>query len=181
MGKLIKRIKRSFFRRLYTRIGKHLPSSASQHGEIYQNIRYFMVKRFIDNCGRNVNIEKGACFNPELEIGDNSGVGVCCKLSGKIIIGKDVMMGPECCMRTYSHAYDRIDIPMNQQGFENEVVMTIGDDVWIGTRVIILPGVHIGNHCIIGAGAVVTKDVPDYAIVAGVPAKIIRMRNEKND
>ena len=56
--------------------------------------------------------------------------------------------------------------------------MHIGDDVWIGTNVIILPGVNVGSHCIIGAGAIVTKDVPDYAIVGGNPAKIIRMRNE---
>lgn len=56
--------------------------------------------------------------------------------------------------------------------------MYIGDDVWIGTNVIILPGVNVGNHCIIGAGAIVTKDIPDYAIVGGNPAKIIRMRNE---
>ena len=56
----------------------------------------------------------------------------------------------------------------------------IGDDVWIGARVIILPGVTIGSHCIIGAGAVVTRDVPDYAIVGGVPAKVIRYRNEGN-
>ena len=53
---------------------------------------------------------------------------------------------------------------------------TIGNDVWIGERVCILPGVNIGNGCIIGTGAVVTKDVPDYAIVGGVPAKLIRFR-----
>jgi maltose O-acetyltransferase len=81
-------------------------------------------------------------------------------------------------MYSYSHAYDRLDIPMDQQGFEDPTPIHIGDDVWIGARVIILPGVNIGSHCIIGAGSVVTKDVPDYAIVGGVPAKIIRMRNE---
>ena len=69
---------------------------------------------------------------------------------------------------------------MDQQGFEPEQIMHIGDDVWIGTNVIILPGVNIGSHCIIGAGSVVTKDVPDYAIVGGVPAKVIRYRTEGN-
>ena len=57
--------------------------------------------------------------------------------------------------------------------------VTIGNDVWIGTRVIILPGVTVGNGVIIGAGAVVTKDVPDMAIVGGVPAKIIKYRGKK--
>lgn len=65
---------------------------------------------------------------------------------------------------------------MGHQGMRiSEVV--IGNDVWIGMRVIIMPGVKIGNGVVIGAGAVVTKDVPDFAIVGGVPAKIIRYRN----
>lgn len=55
--------------------------------------------------------------------------------------------------------------------------VVIGDDVWIGTRVIILPGVKIGNGVIIAAGAVVTKDIPDYAVAGGVPAKVIKYRN----
>lgn len=54
--------------------------------------------------------------------------------------------------------------------------VVIGNDVWIGTRVIIMPGVHVGNHVIIGANSVVTHDVPDYSVVAGCPAKIVRKR-----
>lgn len=173
---IFKRIKRAICFRLYVHIGAKLPTSV--RSDRSRKIRYWMTKNFIEYCGKNVNIEKGAGFGPELQIGDNSGVGQDCKLSGKIIIGKDVMMGPNCIMRTYSHAHSRIDIPMDQQGFEEEQIMHIGDDVWIGTNVIILPGVNVGNHCILGAGAIVTKDVPDYAIVGGNPAKIIRMRNE---
>lgn len=171
-----KRLKRSLCRRVYYRIGIHLKSSVQS--EYAKKFRYFFASRFVEFCGTNVNFEKGAKFNPELSIGDNSGVGVNCELSGRIVIGKNVMMGPNCILRTYSHRHDRLDIPMNEQGFEDEQIMHIGDDVWIGTNVIILPGANIGSHCIIGAGAVVTKDVPDYAIVGGVPAKILRMRNE---
>ena len=178
MKELLKRIKRSLCRRLYFGFANKLPSSAGSYGDVYRRIRYYFAKRFVENCGNDVNFETNSGFNPELSIGDNSGVGVNCRLSGRIVIGKDVMMGPNCIMRTYSHAHDRLDIPMNQQGFEPERIMHIGDDVWIGTNVIILPGVNIGSHCIIGAGSVVTKDVPDYAIVGGAPAKIIRMRNE---
>ena len=175
---LAKRIKRSLCRRCYYGFARLLPPSAGHHGEVYKKIRYFFASRFVSSCGKNVNFEQYASFNPELEIGDNSGVGQSANLSGHIVIGKDVMMGPYCTMMTYSHNHDRLDIPMNQQGFEPERVKYIGDDVWIGRNVIILPGANVGSHCIIGAGAVVTKDVPDCAVVGGVPAKIIRMRNE---
>lgn len=178
MSAFLNRVKRSVCRRLYFGIGVRLPSSVN--AEWAKKVRYLLARNFIARCGEDVNFETNSGFNPELEIGDRSGVGVNCRLSGRIIIGNDVMMGPNCVMRTYSHAHDRIDIPMNQQGFELEQVMHIGDDVWIGTNVIILPGVNIGSHCIIGAGAVVTKDVPDYAVVGGVPAKVIRYRTEGN-
>ena len=65
---------------------------------------------------------------------------------------------------------------MMDQGFEEERPVTIGNDVWIGDRVIILAGVEIGDGCIIGAGSVVTKSIPAYSIAAGVPCKVIRSR-----
>lgn len=86
------------------------------------------------------------------------------------------MMAPECVILTRNHAFDRTDIPMGEQGVQQEKPVIIGNDVWLGQRVIILPGVHIGNGVIVGAGAVVTKDVPDYAVVAGNPARIIKYR-----
>lgn len=77
-----------------------------------------------------------------------------------------------------THNIERTDIPMGQQGMRvSEVV--IGNDVWIGMRVIMMPGVKVGDGAVIGAGSVVTKDVPDFAIVGGVPAKVIRYRNRK--
>ncbi len=77
---------------------------------------------------------------------------------------------------TNTHNFENCDIPMRTQGLKN-ISVTIEDDVWIGSRVIILPGIKIGKGSIIGAGAVVTKDVPEYSIVGGVPAKLIRSRN----
>ena len=85
------------------------------------------------------------------------------------------MMGPDVSILTHTHNIERTDIPMGQQGMRvSEGV--IGNDVWIGMRVIIMPGVTIGNGVVIGAGAVVTRDVPDYAIVGGVTAQVIKFR-----
>ena len=96
-------------------------------------------------------------------------------MHGPLKIGENVMMGPEVTILTHTHNIERTDIPMRQQGtIVKEVI--IGNDVWIGMRSIIMPGVKIGNGAVIGAGAVVTKDVPDNAIVGGVPSKIIRYR-----
>ena len=126
--------------------------------------------------GKNVNIEKQAHFTPGLSIGDNSGVGICCEVNGPVSIGQNVMMGPEVIIYTRGHRHDQTDITMIEQGFEDVKPVTIGNDVWIGRRVMIMPGVTIGNGCIIGAGAVVTKDIPDYTISIGVPAHVVRTR-----
>ena len=123
-----------------------------------------------------MNIERHALFSPDVSLKDNSGIGIDCELYGPISLGSDVMMGPEVVIYTSGHAHDRIDIPMRLQGASEIKPVSIGNDVWIERRVMIMPGVTIGNGVIIGAGAVVTKDVPDYAVVGGVPARILRYR-----
>ena len=156
---------------------RHLPKSFSFGGKLAKKLRAATAKGFIRSCGKNVNIEHGAHISSKLSIGDNSGIGVDCHCGGALTVGNDVMMGPECVIISRNHDFSRTDIPMRLQGFMEEEPVTIGNDVWLGRRVMIMPGVHIGNGCIIAAGAVVTKDVPDYAIVGGVPARIIRFRN----
>ena len=89
-------------------------------------------------------------------------------------IGDDVMMGPNVSIYTRNHAFERTDVPMNTQGVSDEKIVVIENDVWIGANSIILPGVTVSKGAIIGAGAVVTKDVPEYAIVGGNPAKVIK-------
>lgn len=109
-------------------------------------------------------------------IGNHSGIGEGSIISKYTRIGDNVMMGPQCYIYTRNHRHDNIDIPMIKQGVEDWKPVTIEDDVWIGSRVTILPGVHIGKGVIIGAGSVVTKDIPPYTIVAGNPAKIVKYR-----
>lgn len=128
--------------------------------------------------GKNVNIEKGAIFRSQVSIGDYSGIGVRCEIYGPITIGKYVMMGSEVVVYTQNHATSREDIPMQFQGYTEVKPVTIGDDVWIGRRVIILPGVKIGDGCVIGAGAVVSKDTPPYSVVVGNPARVVKFRKK---
>ncbi len=143
-----------------------------------KSLRAFFTRLFTGSNGKKLNIEKNTRFSHNLKIGDNSGIGIASRLYGSVTIGNDVMMGPECWIYTQNHLTSDIHTPMRLQGPQPERPVIIGNDVWIGGRVTILPGVKIGNGVIIGAGAVVTKDVPDYAVVGGNPAKILKMRNE---
>lgn len=151
----------------------------SSHSKFAMKSRYFWAKRIIKKCGKNVNFEKGCSFSPLLSVGDDSGIGINSCMNGPITIGKDVMMGQDVIIYTTRHKDDRTDIPMRLQGMSDVNPVEIGDDVWIGGRVIILPGVKIGNGCIIGAGAIVTKDIPPYSVAAGIPAKVVRKRTNK--
>lgn len=166
---------------LYYTIGRHLPPSTSGIRIGQRSFRAFCGKLMLKHCGEDVNIEKGALFSARTSLGDYSGIGINARINGTCTIGNYVMMGTDVVIITRNHAFDRTDIPMMHQGFEEERPVVIGDDVWIGDRVIILPGVHVGDGSIIAAGAVVTHDVPPYAIVGGVPAKVIRMRNRNDE
>jgi len=86
------------------------------------------------------------------------------------------MMGQDVVVFSINHEFDRTDIPMIKQGFQENQPVIIGNDVWIGDRVIILPNVKIGDGVIIGAGSVVAKSIPEFAIVVGNPAKVIKYR-----
>lgn len=165
-------------RAVYRGLAKHLPMSDSRFSLGAKRLRLFCAKSALTHCGKNVNIERGAQFAWDLSIGDNSGVGVNALISFGVTIGNDVMMGPDCMIFTNNHGMERRDIPMWMQKSSELQPVVIGNDVWIGARVIILPGVHVGDGAVLGAGAVVTKDVPPYGIVAGNPARLIRMRPE---
>ena len=164
---------------LYMLCGSWLPKS--QRSVISKNIRVAFAKKILSYCGSAVNIEHNAFFTPDVSLGDRSGIGIDCEVYGPVTIGKDVMMGPEVVIYTSGHKYDRLDIPMMDQGSTEKKQVTIGDDVWIGRRAIIMPGVTVGTGSIIGAGAVVTKDVPPYSVVAGVPAKVVKHRKNNDN
>ena len=151
-------------------------SNAKIFGKPAKALRSLFGGALLSKKGKSVNIEHGARFAYGCELGDHSGIGVNCYLHGKTVIGNDVIMGPECVFYSKNHRSDRLDVPIRLQGDTEEMPVVIGDDVWIGHRVMLLPGVHIGNGCVIAAGAVVTKDIPDYSVAGGVPARVIRSR-----
>lgn len=170
------KIKTALGKILYYSIAIHLPQSYSRLSLGSRQLRAICAKLIMDQCGNNVNIEKGALFGEHVCLGDRSGLGIRAQIEDYVIIGKDVMMGPDCSIFTANHRFNRIDIPMMEQGFTEPEEVVIGDDVWIGAKVIILPGVHIGKGSVIGAGSVVTHNVDAYTIVAGNPAKAIKRR-----
>lgn len=163
---------------LYYLIAKHLPESECPFFKISKKVRSCLCRSIFKRCGENVNIEKGVFFGrgDEISLGDNSGIGINARISGPIDIGNNVMMGPDVIVYTQNHKYDDIDVPMIQQGSTKKEKVVIEDDVWIGARVIILKGVHIGRGAVIGAGSIVTKDVLDNEVVAGNPARLIKKR-----
>lgn len=115
------------------------------------------------------------------EIGENVGIAANAFIAvrGNLKIGNDTIFGPGVSIHTENHNFNELDKPIRLQGATRKGV-EIGEDCWIGSKAVILDGVKIGNHVIVAAGAVVNKDVPDYAIVGGVPAKIIKMRNQND-
>lgn len=156
-----------------------MPPSDSRFSLGSKRIRAFCGKLILRECGTNVNIEKGAHFSSEMSLGNNSGIGINAQIAPYVSIGNDVMMGPDCMMYTVNHGTERTDLPMWRQEYTKPKPIVIEDDVWIGSRVIILPGVHVGKGSVIGAGAVVTKNIEPYSVVGGNPAKLIRKREIK--
>lgn len=161
---------------LYKYLGVYLPKTKNKYDGLSESIRRVLVRGYIDSCGKKVNIQRKAIIARRVRIGDCSGIGEKCLVQGNVKIGNHVMMGPEVIIYTQNHRFDRIDITMDEQGFSDEKAVIIEDDVWIGARVIILPGVTIGKGSVIGAGSVVTKTIPEYSIAVGNPAVVKKNR-----
>jgi galactoside O-acetyltransferase len=118
-----------------------------------------------------ISIGNGVTFNVNVMVNADT--------MGEIVIGDDCMIGPNTVFRSANHEFSDPSIPIRQQGHRKGFIL-IGSGVWIGANCVILPDVHIGKGAVIAAGAVVTKDVQDFEIVAGVPAKKIGIRTKKS-
>lgn len=168
------RLGNRIWRLLYASTVKWMPRSC--YSVISKKIRGFFARRILVSCGKDPNIERGATFGSQVRLGDYSGIGYMCEVHGQVSIGSHVMMAPRVRIYTVNHTTTSVDVPMDLQGTEAPRPVTINDDCWIGDGAIILPGVEIGSHSIVAAGAVVTKSFPAYSVLGGVPAKCIRCR-----
>lgn len=162
--------------RWYIRLLAPLYQHRAWSSKIYWSVRMDTppYRRFW--LGRKSVIESYCCINNavgDVTIGDYTRIGIHCTVIGPVCIGKNVNLAQGITVTALNHNFEDPTRKIDEQGISTKPVV-IGDDVWIGANAVILPGVTIGHHVVVAAGAVVTKDVPPHSLVAGVPAKLIK-------
>lgn len=112
------------------------------------------------------------CLSDGVEIGNHSTI----SSVNEVIFEKDVLTGPHVFVSDHNHEYRNIKLPVSKQGIMSQMdsKVIVGEGSWLGTNVVVVGKVRIGKHCVIGANSVVTKDIPDYSVAAGIPAKVIK-------
>jgi maltose O-acetyltransferase len=162
----------------YNLLAKHIPDLPLLH-RATRYLRSSICKPLFLAAGNNIRIGRNVDFGSgkNIVLRDHANIGDFAIIEGTnatVTIGKHVMMGKYCIIICENHKY-------LEEGFDGYVGkdVLVDDYSWIGHRVLVLPGVRIGKHAIVGAGSVVTKDIPDYAISAGNPAVVKKFR--KND
>ena len=144
--------------------------------KIYHSVRMDTPPYRQFSLGKRSVIESYCCINNavgDVVIGDHTRVGIHCTVIGPVTIGSHVNLAQGITVTALNHNFKDTALRIDEQGISTKTVV-IGDDVWIGANAVILPGVTIGRHVVIAAGAVVTKDVPDNCVVGGVPAKVLK-------
>jgi acetyltransferase-like isoleucine patch superfamily enzyme len=162
--------------RWYVRLLAPLYQHRGRGSKIYRSVRMDTppYRRF--SLGQKSVIESYSCINNavgDVIIGDHTRIGLHNTIIGPVTIGSHVNLAQGITVTALNHNFEAPERRIDEQGVSTQQV-TIGDDIWIGANAVVLPGVTVGNHCVIAAGAVVTKDVPPHSLVAGVPAKIIK-------
>lgn len=162
--------------RWYIRLLAPLYQQRGRGSKIYGSVRMDTppYRKFV--LGRRSVVESFCCINNavgDVIIGDNTRIGIHSTVIGPVEIGNNVNLAQGIVVTALNHNFTDCTKRIDEQGVSTAKV-TIGNDVWIGANATVLPGVTIGNHSVVAAGAVVTKDVPPYSLVGGVPAKILK-------
>ena len=171
--------------------GYFAPSATLHHSRAKYGSNVFIGDRVLiyeDHGGGTVEIGSGVHLHSDVTIqtgaggsvtiGDDTHVQPRCQFSayrGPITIGRRVEMAPNCAFYPYDHGMD-VDTPIRRQPLQTRGGINIEDDAWLGYGVVVLDGVRIGKGAVIGAGSVVTSDVPDNAVAVGVPARVVKDR-----
>jgi maltose O-acetyltransferase len=167
---------------IYYGVADKLPYSLTAGlGPMAKRVRRWVAEDLFDHAGGRINIEKGAWFGSGrgISVGDRSGLGLDCLVMGPLTLGQDVMVGPRCMFISQAHNTGDVSLPMTDQGMAEDRPIVVEDDVWFGAAVIVLPGVRVGHGSVIGAGSIITKDVPPFACVAGSPARVVKYRGSE--
>jgi acetyltransferase-like isoleucine patch superfamily enzyme len=145
-----------------------------------KRLRGWHYRALLARAGANLRVAEGVVINNPgmVSVGDNCYIGSGVQFypwNAPITLGDNVLIAAGARLITRKHGFADVDLPMADQGYKNAPIVVEGD-VWIGFGAVVLPGVTIGRRSIVGAGAVVTRDVEPYSIVGGVPARLIRKR-----
>lgn len=162
--------------RWYVRLLAPLYQHRGKHAIIYRSARMDTPPYRKFWLGDYSVIESFCCINNavgDVIIGDHTRVGLHNTIIGPVTIGSHVNLAQGITVTALNHNFEESSKRIDEQGVTTKPVI-IGNDIWIGANAVILPGVSIGDHSVVAAGAVVTKDVPPHSLVAGVPAKIIK-------
>ena len=162
--------------RWFMRLLAPLYQHRGKHSVIHRSARMDTPPYRIFSLGNYSVIESFACINNavgDVIIGDHTRIGLHNTIIGPVDIGNHVNLAQGITVTALNHNFSDTNKRIDEQGVSTNPV-TIEDDVWVGANAVILPGVTIGEHCVVAAGAIVTKDVPPHSLVAGVPAKVIK-------
>ena len=158
--------------RLLAPLYQHRAFSAKIYGSVRMDTPPY--RRF--SIGKRSVVESFSCINNavgDVVIRDYTRIGLHCTVIGPVTIGNHVNLAQGITVSALNHNFEDTRLRIDEQGVNTSEII-IDDDVWIGDNAVITAGVHIGRHSVVAAGAVVTKDVPEYSVVGGVPAKVIR-------
>jgi len=162
--------------RWYIRLLAPFYQHRGRGSKIYGSVRMDTPPYRKFSLGRHSVVESFCCINNavgDVIIGDHTRIGIYNTIIGPVTIGSHVNLAQGITVTALNHNFTNTGKRIDEQGITTKQV-TINDDVWIGANAVILPGVSIGRHVVVAAGAVVTKDIPDNCIVGGIPARVIK-------
>jgi maltose O-acetyltransferase len=159
----------------YYLIASHLPDLAFPGGRVFNKIRCATLRAILPAFGQGNEIDSRVYVGDgsDISIGSSCQINRGCRLD-RVSIGNSVMLGPDVIVIGQLHHSEDLEVPMASQGKYTKAPTTIDDDVWIGARAILMPGVAVARGAIVGAG-----DIAAYHVVGGVPARKIRRRSDE--